>query len=242
MSKDLPDYTRKMVIEYTGGFVGLEELAARLKSIVPWDLRGNVLLMEDFETEETEWVFTDTGGASAVTRQSRHKHSGNWAIKLFVDDVADAKAFIQRYIAYPGAVKCGLFCRAKFNEDAQDLRLAGEFWDGTDRYNPVAKYDRANTTLSIWDNTLGEVPLDTALSIAHSALIWVPWLITFNLKTGLWDKIRFADMEYDISAYSMTTTPVIRAKYGIAHVSGRVIGTTGFTMYVDDIVLVKNMP
>ena len=28
--KDLPDHTRKVIIEYTGGFIGLEELAARL--------------------------------------------------------------------------------------------------------------------------------------------------------------------------------------------------------------------
>lgn len=43
--KDLPDYTREMVIKYDAGFIGLEELAYRLKSIVPWDLRGNVIFM-----------------------------------------------------------------------------------------------------------------------------------------------------------------------------------------------------
>ena len=52
VQKDLPDYTREMILRYEGGFVGLEELAARLKSIVPWDLKGNILLLEDFESEE----------------------------------------------------------------------------------------------------------------------------------------------------------------------------------------------
>jgi len=240
--QDLPDYSRKVIIEYTGGFMGLEELATRLGFIAPFDLQGNVVMMEDFETEETEWGFTAVGGTTAAARQSRHKFSGNWAIELFVDNVAGAVADVHRHIYYPGAVKCGLFCRVKFDKNASIMRFGAEFWNGTHRFNPICEYNRVTTTLSIFDDTLSQVTVDAALEIARNDLIWVPWLIIFDLSTGLWDRIRFGDMEYDRSANVLVNGAVVRAKYGWLGVAALDVAGAGFTCYTDDIVLVRNVP
>jgi len=239
---DLPDYTREMVLKGAAGFTGLEELAARLGSIVPWDVKGNIVLMEDFESELTEWTDLSSGGASSAVRSSRHKFSGDWSVKLYRDALADAEAVLYRDFHYPGASKYATFARFCWTSDMRKVRLAVTFCNGSTEYQALVDYDLATTTLSVITTGYTNHNVDTALNLTPDVYTWYPVLVTFDLATGYYDKLYLADKEYDISDvlfYSLTPETSPKGEIVVAALPG---DSTAFTTYVDDIIIAKNVP
>jgi len=203
---DLPDHTRQITVLYTGGFIGLEELAVRLGSIAPYNLQGNVVFMEDFETEETEWVLDEDGGDSLASRQTRQKYQGNWAIKLLVDDVADAYAGIARLVHIPGVAKYAQYGRFRWDEDLQRLTFRNHFLIEGVNYYVGMRYSFPTTTLEIESGDDTWVPVVTDLSIGGSTAVWYPITLIYDLVNLRYDKVIIADYEYDLSAYSIGTS------------------------------------
>jgi len=240
--QDLPDYTRKVIIEYTGGFVGLEELATRLGFIAPFNLQGNLVMMEDFETEATEWYLTPGGGLSTVTRQTRHKWSGNWAIELFTDDVGGAVSQVARAVHYPGDLKYGLFGRFMWDDAIQDVILGCTVFTGTRQIEVWVQYIGAINALNIWDSTGGYVPIDAAFDLHNALLTWYPLLLVFDTATEMWVSLRIGGYSIDLSTYALDAVGLVASPYiWIVASNGAYLGT-GHTSYVDDIVLTKNVP
>ena len=242
MGRDLPDGTRKMTIAYTGGFVGLEELAVRLGSIVPYNLLGNVVLMEDFETTLTEWVADVIGVGNTVARSTTHKYSGSYSIEFDISTPGTNWGMVTRHIYYPGVDKYGLFCRAAWDDSMEVFDISVSFYDGIYVYGNGVKYDYLNKRLQIYDDTGDWVTIDDDLDLGFPSLTWCPMLFTFDLASLLFDKVYIAGHEYDISAYGVFREADDTPEHGEIVLIAAEEGGGGFIMYADDVVLVKGVP
>lgn len=239
---DYPDWTTPVTQITTLGFAGLEELAARLGSIVPWDVQGNIVLMEDFESELLEWEDTSTGALCTATRSSRHKYSGDWSAALYSVGGALLEATLERWFQYPGLKKYALFARVYLDQDSQEVTFTLQFWNGTTRFTIRVYYNPKDTQLWIGSDAPGINIIDADLVLVDDYDAWFPMLVTFDLETGYYDKLYFAHMEYDISAYPLLTfetdaPPVAKIELAVeSFVAG------AFTVHFDDIILAKNVP
>lgn len=241
--QDLPDYTKMVIIKYTGGFIGLEELATRLGFIAPFDLMGNVVLMEDFETEETEWVETENTANDLVERVSRTKWSGNWSMHVHTDGIATAEAWAHRYFHFPGISKYGLFGRAKWDADLCHLEFGAVFQSLTHTYGIWIIYRLFMPQLAIADWGGGGYIIPTPPTINPATANWFPILLTFDLNTLRGDKLYFAGFEYDISPLVLTATALAASPYAYVWFGTEHEGVcVAHDTWWDDIVLVKNLP
>jgi len=240
--KDLPDYTREMIIKYTGGFIGLEELAARLGSIVPWDMKGNIVLAENFESELTDWYDGSDELGSTALRSSRHKYSGDWSVKLYNVGGADTEAILYRYFHFPGTTKYAAFTRFGWDEKCRKLLLHIRLYTGLKEFQIQVTYDLPTTTLSVL--TTGDIDYEvtTSLTLSQSVVTWYPVLITFDLNTGYYDKLYVGDTEYDISSIALYYTEGGADPQGYIIVGALMGNAVPFTAYVDDIIIAKNVP
>jgi len=242
MGKDLPDYTRSMTIEYTGGFMGLEELATRLGFIAPWDVHGNLVMMEDFETEETEWTLHADLFGSTCTRQTRRKWSGDWSIKMVIVNNIAAGCYVSRDLCAPPLVKYGLFARIAWDEFVKRVILGITLQRDGWQYPVQVGYNAITEELDLYDPDGIATVFARGVSLKYVDFIWYPWLITFDLANLRYDKFYLAEREYDLSSYIIDATEVVEEDYSEPSVNAENIAGVGFTCYVDDIVLVKNVP
>jgi len=239
---DLPDYTREMVLKGAAGFTGLEELAARLGSIVPWDVKGNIVLMEDFESEETEWLSSCDALGSTATRSSRHKYSGDWACKLYVVGNIAAYAAYYRYFHFPGTSKYAAFARLCWAGSNVKNSLGVTLQDGTKEYYAEVVYDLLTPeTLKVLSTGGAYRDVSTTLKIRPDQYAWLPVLLTFSLTTGYYDKLYFGDYEYDISDVPLYIEEAGYDPQGLVSVGAKG-QVTEFSTYVDDIIIAKNVP
>lgn len=239
---DLPDYTREMIIKYTGGFIGLEELAYRLKSIVPWDLQGNVIFMEDFESEVTEWDLVPDGTGSSAARSSVRKWSGDWSIKLVAGDEVDASSYIERNYNGNEAVRLGFFSRLLLLSGTGAIILRGSFQVGAFDNHFALRFRPADQVLEYFDeNGIWQtITLDWLGRVDGG---WWPLLLVVDLTTGYYVKAFFGGTEFDLSAYKVEQEDATGFSFaGSLVVEVDAVGAEGGTIHVDDIVVVKNVP
>lgn len=241
-TRDLPDYIQEIVIRYAGGFIGLEELAARLGSIVPWDMKGNIVLAENFESELTEWTDESDDIGSSAVRSSRHKYSGDWSLKLYKAGLAGAEVASLRTFHFPGTTKYAAFARFCWDENCQTLQLCCGFITGSEEFIIRVQYNLPATTLTV--NTTDDIAheITTALTLGEVVYTWYPVLVTFDLATGYYDKLYFAGKEYDISDVPLYSEPSEDPPLGYVYIYAHRVSDDAFTAYVDDIILAKNVP
>lgn len=246
MGVDLPDNTQQVTITYEGGFIGLEELATRLGFIAPFDLHGNLVMMEDFETEVTEWTESASAGSITPERTSRRKWSGNWSERLETGDELNGTSTIRRSLPYPTGDKIALFCRLLLDDNVQvfdiEVNLHPSGW--TNYF--MLRYTRPTTTLEVWDEGVGWTPVTTTLLLGGAAEVWYPIVLVGNNTTGIYDKVIFGEQEVDLSAYEARHVNIIEYRYSNVIIRNRVYTVdavhTGYTLYVDDVVMVENVP
>uniref|UniRef100_A0A6M3IDQ4 Uncharacterized protein n=1 Tax=viral metagenome TaxID=1070528 RepID=A0A6M3IDQ4_9ZZZZ len=237
-----PDYITPVTHVTVEGLAGLEELAARLGSIVPWDMEGNVVLMEDFESELTDWADDSEGVGFSAARSSRHKYSGDWSVKLTVPAAGGSLASLSKFLHYPGLLKYGAFARWCWNEDCQVIGLRIELYSGTKEYYLEVAYDLPNTTLNVL--TTGDVysVVDSAFTLSPEGYTWYPILVTFDLEDEVYDKLYIGNVEYDLSAIPLFVEAGGANQGGLVRLSAARDTGIAFDSYVDDIILAKNVP
>lgn len=238
---DLPDYTKMMVLRYEGGFIGLEELAVRLGFPGPWDLRGNLLLLEDFETEETEWTLSSTGSGSSAVRQTRHKYSGDWAVKLLSADVASADAELSRYFSAPEAAKIAYFTRLGWEGGDADLIFSGTWTYGTTQYTWGIRFNQATCKLEYLNSALGYTELAASLNLGSGEFTWWPFIIVVDLTTGYYVRVVVGGMEYDIPDAELNSAVTAESYSSYVSVINEAVAAAGGTVYVDSLLVANNV-
>mgnify|MGYP001559157824 CR=1 FL=1 len=243
MGKDLPDGTRKMVLEFSGGLVGLEELAARLGSIVPFDMQGNVFLREDFEGTLVDWTSQTAGVGSAVALTVDYYHSKSYSVNLKAATLAGAYARLKRYLPHLGSKKYGFTCAVilpsthgcalKFMATLKKsavLTYAGVEIENEDGYIKV------RTAVDSWTNVLAIPGHDD--NYTWHLLEWY-----CDLATGYHTLLRWDDTEIDLSAYALGTAAEAGTDtYCLLECGYYATSNLGGDYYVDDIVAVRNVP
>lgn len=241
-AKDLPDHTKQMTVVFGGGLVGLEELAARLGSIVPWDLQGNIVLMEDFETELTEWGTEIDGAGVTIALVTERKYSGDYSLRIGIPSGSGTSGWAYRSIYYPGLVKYCLFCRAGWADGMNKIELSMELYDGTYHYAIAIDYDALISTLRVYDDTGAYQEITDSLSLIPSDLTWFPLYVFFDLSTLKYDKVVIGSAEYDLSAYGIFREADGSTPHAVIKVKTIKTDTLAYVVYFDDIILAKNVP
>ena len=97
MAHGHPDYGGAAPLATVYTLQDLAELAARLGSIDVFDRRGNVLLLDDFESGIKKWLFGGTGSYSAGWICDRAEHGG-FCLSIQTEGAATSLVSAYRYL------------------------------------------------------------------------------------------------------------------------------------------------
>lgn len=241
--KDLPDYTRQMIIRHTGGFVGLSELAARQWSIVPWDIDGNVFMMEDFSCDLANWTTSTDGAGASVAIDGTHYMGREPSLKLLCPSGAGTYARAYRLLPHLGNKKYAFACGLALPTNIPDIRFLATFKKGDTYTYSAVKISRLDQEISIktgagsWQVIISLDQVDDTVDLFHLLLFSV------DLGNSIYKKLLFDDTEYDISAYSLSSVDnVDLTDYIKLELQNNAVNGAGGTIWAGNIIAARNIP
>lgn len=243
MGRDLPDGTRKMVLEFSGGLVGLEELAARLGSIVPFDMQGNVFFQDDFEGSLVNWTELTSGGAEASSIVATLYRSPTHSLVLAVPNVAGNYVTRHTYLPYLGAKKYGFACALTIPLTADDARFLVTFKVNLTLYYAGVAIDHVNKLVKIRTGAAAYTSVASLTQATNIEPVFHTLQLYVNMVTKKYIKLKLDDTEVDLSTYSLATGTEANAEDYIQLLLGNYAdAAVGSGIYFEDIVAVRNVP
>lgn len=234
----------------TGGQVGtvhtiedLGELAARLKSIDTFDRRGNVILLDDFESGIEGWeVDGNPAGWTGVWTAERHRNGG-FSLKLTTkpEDEAWVEAF--KGYPYPTPSRLGFEFNFIYGLYSESIEFFHDIYDGSNYYRA---YVRFIPNTKRWQYLASDgvtwTNLDPAYDIIQLERMFHTVKLVVDMTTGKYSHLIVNDHTFDMSKISMYTigSPGTHRIYSTFKIIAD-RNDTAYT-YIDDFIGTINEP
>ena len=242
MTKDLPDNTKEVTLKTTAGFAGIEELARRLGSVVPFDSRGKVTYADGFEDALLKWD-KDYVSPGLVPRLSQtYAIEGHQSVKLECGADTLATSIIGRSFSLisEGRIGIELWVQGHFHAGGL-LTLAVSFYDGTNRSDAYWDYDGAAGTLQIrWLG--GSYVAATGIYMAPDCFYFLPIKLVLDIDTDKFVRLVVASQEVDLSAYSMDLIGATTDKYIYIALALAGADAGAQKAYIDNLIITRDEP
>jgi len=242
MAHGTPDFSQTSGVNTVYQLTDMGELAARLGSIVTFDRRGDVLLLEDFESGLSPWQIKIDGANSKVCLSLESKYGGRFSCKLTADAAVGKYALIFRPFTLPSYSKYGFEYACAFASHAECVQTRliitreATSYVYSIRYFPETGIIMVETAEDVWE-TIDEsyiMPRDTYHFIQFKLVI-----------DSIGDKfVRFilSGKTVNLSNYSPWTAVDPYSNCGLVEV--KVYAEEDFDnyIYLDNLIVTQNEP
>jgi len=222
--------------------VDVGELAARLGSVVTFDRRGDVILIDDFDSSTLKWSTHEEGVSASVEISAITARYGSQSVRITPGYALDDFSTISRYFPIIVPSKIGIEFSFATIALAHEFRLKGYFYNTPVKHEFMAKWVQSDSSIQIYDAVAEWVTIGTkALVGSDHAFNSMKLVVDYNTKKYV--RLLFNDSAYDLSAYSLEesgtpTSPCIFVEYRVTNT----LGAGGARVFVDDFILTQNEP
>lgn len=242
MAHGHPDYGIGSPVSTVYTIEDMAELAARLGSIVTFDRRGNVMLLDDFESGLAQWFLGGSGTNNAVTQCSEFARNGAFCAKLRGGSSLGLSAYMTKRLPYPVIGKLGLEVSFDGNATFKYFEVRLSLYDGTTLHSPKLRFTYATGALAYYDENADLIDLETGLYLANSGQLFKTAKLVVDFENELYHRVLYNSETYDVSALSYFKEASAEDPY--INITLVVVNDTGNpgTIYVDDAILTQNEP
>lgn len=245
-----PDYGAQAVKETVFGQADLGELAASLGSIDTFDRRGDIVWLDDFESDVLKWTLILPGVGDSVVASSEAARNGAFSAKLTTGNVIADMVTMVHYSPYPVTSRVGFEISFTVHNNLSDLIFSQRLYDGSDEHFARVRYRPATDVLEYLDRNAVWQNLATSLVLLDAAYILHTIKLVMDLNTQEYIRIIVDDVDYDLSVlepplllplYRHTPDPATTPHW--EQIVDKITGVNANTSsYVDDAIVTQNEP
>lgn len=220
----------------------MAELAARLGSIVTFDRNGDVIWMDDFESNLEKWSHVTSGTGALVELSAAAARNGGLSCLLKTGDAVNNLATIIHLGPPPVKSKVGLEVSFTVDDDLNYIYFRMLCYDGTNIHEINIRYDPANTTLAYRDSAGDWQNITTTLHLQEGSSMFHTIKIVVDLVNEEYCYIILDNINYDLSgiAYRLTGSEAAPSLYIDVRAYAGV--DDNVSVYIDDVIITQNEP
>lgn len=203
MGKDHPDWGGVYNDAQFYPLFDQAELAARLGSPLVYDRRGALLWYYDFAHgigDLAESLLYD----STLVLDADTWERPPFSIQPATGPAAYSVLTLHRLLAIPQLTLVGVQASVKIGSNVGDLSLGMIHYDGSAYYLGQANIDINDLDLEIVDDDAGVVDIDPDIPDLATASYFAHLKVVCDLETHKYVRVNLDNVEYDVSAYTMS--------------------------------------
>ena len=239
----LPDYAARAPLGQvrTGAIstlTDLAELAARLGSVVTFDRRGYVVLLDDFEDGIESWESSIAGSGSLYWTAGRAERGGFSMASQYSNGVRE----ITRNLPVVPLGKNGLEVAFAWGVDTDTtMSFLLSYYAGATLLRGGARYSEADHALYILDSTGAWV------LVASDVRAGIPYIFN-NIKfvtdfnTKKYERLLFNGAEYDLSDHNLNEAVDASAPHMLISLMPITTDLVSWTAWFDTVIVTQNEP
>ncbi|MBA7559940.1 hypothetical protein ES708_01558 [subsurface metagenome] len=242
MAHGQPDFGPQAPKVTVSSLSDMAELAARLGSIVRHDRRGDVIWLDDFESETLKWWRYGGTTGDSFAQSGERARSGSFSGKLVTGGIGENWTAVQSGIFYPVLSRVGYEISVLLHDNAKSFTHYFLSQDGTHRNWFGLGWEQATRVLSVYDKILGWTPIDDDIYLWAGGRVFSTLKLVADLTTLKYVRAIVNREVFDLSAYIafQTNLPGAPSLHPVARVDGS--GVTKPEVYIDDAIITQNEP
>jgi len=222
--------------------IDMGELAVRLGSIVSYDRRGDVVLLDDFGDGLSAWDVIGSGLDSEAFLSAEKAESPPYSIKAISGKTVDCQAGIMTKVPTPVSGLLGL--EAHYQTQAAQLswRVQLTHYNGTTARVFGVKYDHPNTQLEYLNSANVWTAFDTDVELWLASPLFHALKLVADPETGKYERLLVDDKTYTLRAYDCYEADSDRSPHTSLVVDVEGDTDASYTAYLDDVIFTQNEP
>jgi hypothetical protein len=220
----------------------LGELAVRLGSIVSYDRRGDVVLMESFEYGLTRWDAASSGAGAATTLSLLNARSGLMSCAMKKGTTSGGKSTLVRNVPIVALSQVGLEFSFVPTNDNHLIEARLLYANGTRTLKFGWRFRIDDDDVQVWNDggAWETVAIGLPVGLAqrgHSTIKLVADLVGETYVRGL-----FNAQVVDLSSFTPEDTGAATSAFVQAHVRHEAAVASERILFVDDVIITQNEP
>jgi len=202
MTHGAPDWGSTSTLTFMHRVYDMAELAARLGSSNVFDRRGNVLLMDGFESGFSGWEEEHTAGDGWIQPIAFPTHIGGVAIGCQYSSAAGAVGRIFRYVAMPQITSYGLeaaFLPALNNRYFEELL---DVYDGTQVWYYGFRWYQQTGELKVCNASFEWETFATIRPLVFSGYPWFIAKLVVDLDNHAYKRVMINAQTFDVTSFA----------------------------------------
>jgi len=237
--RDFGAYAAKETI---GSDADNAELAARLGSIVTFDRKGDVLLLDDFEDNINKWWISLNGvGAAIVLSNATARHGGSSCLLTTGNLIGDTEQ-ISRYISYPVFSKLGMEIHFVSHPNLAFVAITLTIDDGVTTYWGGLRYRPPTNTLEYYANGGAWTPLLAGVPLYPQAQCFNALKMVIDLPNIVYSQAILGQYTIPMTQALETTATLITPNSLGIFIITEAGANANTNCYVDDMIITQNEP
>jgi len=235
-----PDYGMYTLAQTIYRLADMGELASRLGSIVTFDRRGEVIWLDDFESDLTKWYNLTPGGGVEITASNERCRNGGFSAKVYFPAAVTTNQTLEHRQPYPVLSKIGFEASFTTSDKMDFIEFYLVLYDRTNLYRGLIRYNMQTRILQYYDHNDAPQILDASLYLHHDVRLFHTMKLVVDFVNKRYERLILDDKVYDMSAYAVY--PFGSGVWGhlLCYFNIQNFNDEECTTYIDDVILTQN--
>jgi hypothetical protein len=220
----------------------LGELAARLGSIDTFDRRGDVLLLEDFESGLARWMDAGAGTGNTVDLSMTGARSGLFSCRLVAGSTGDAEGAIRTVVPIPAITRIGLEVKWTLPTDYLSFDLVLLAATGSRILTAACRFLDALNAIQYQASDGSWVTLEDSPGIPAGAYAWSTFKIVVDLEDEEYARIIVNESSWSPVGAAVPAIDSAQTPYVIVQLELHGQVGSNAEIRVDDVIVTQNEP
>ncbi len=242
MAHGTPDFGITSGKETVYSLTDMAELVARLGSIVTYDRRGDIFLLNNFEGNINSVNPFGSGTGHNHYLSQEYARSGEFSYKLIAGSDGNhlCQAYLYSYL--PAMSKVGFEISFNGGHLEQILEWELDVYSGTRRVYGIITHNNDTGVLAYYDEDRNYITIASDIHLSVTGGLWHTFKLVIDPTNIKYCRILLDSHAYDLSDYAMysTASSASPSVNSIVQITGKLGQNTA--LFIDDWVLTQSEP